>query len=55
MFAVLALIAAAIAVLLHVIKQDPHAQWWLFAISLILICAHGIWPFYPWRRVPPQQ
>lgn len=52
MLAVLALIAFAVAGLLRIIHLHGSAVTDLIIIGGILISAHGLWGYYPWRRAP---
>ena len=53
MLAVLALIAFVIAALFKLLGKDPDtAQIWLIIIGGILVSAHCLWGYYPWRSGP---
>ncbi|MGO8882854.1 MAG: hypothetical protein ACLQI7_03950 [Streptosporangiaceae bacterium] len=49
MLAVLALVAFVIAAILKLIAKDPQAQIWLIIAGGILVSAHCLWGYYPWR------
>jgi hypothetical protein len=50
MLAVLALVAFVIAAILKLIAKDPQAQIWLIIAGGILVSAHCLWGWTPWRN-----
>jgi O-antigen/teichoic acid export membrane protein len=52
MLAVLAIVAFIIAAILELTKTHLDAVIWLIIAGGILVSAHCLWGYYPWRNGP---